>query len=689
MKYDKVVKGATKVKLDSPKAKYIEPILDGTNYPEDLEAILWALSVRLKDSAWTVSYKALIVIHIMIREGAKEATLRYLTHNIRMFDVVAEKGGKSYGIGRYARYLKERAIQYSKTEVDYVRNKSKSGGRLRTLSVEKGLLRECDSVLIQIQALVRCRFHEEDVDNEIVLTAFRYLVRDLLALYQTLNEGVINVLEHYFEMSKVDATHGLEIYKRFTKQTTEVVGFLRVARNLENVTQLRVPNIKHAPVSLTDSLEEYLNDPDFEINHRQYLAEKQAKESNKGSATAEDGAVTSAQSTVNGLNPVQNASSTAVDTNPFHALISQQTQPSNLVDIFGGNSQEYQQQQKQQAQQPFTSQQQPIVVQIPIGVQTQVVPNQTGVVNPWGQPDNSQFAQQQAQLHAQQQVQQQAQLQAQQTAQLQAQQTAQLQAQQTAQLQAQQTAQLQAQQTAQLQAQQTGPFQQQPQAQLTPAFTGAGFGGYSTSPSVVIPSTASGFNVGVRSVSTGSPFASQLGSTTTGSNPFRVSIMPTSTGGNPFLQRVSTVGSRPKSMLPQSTGNNPFSQSSASNVPPMPSLSSMGIGNTTNTGFNFGTASAPTSGFTSAAVPNFTGGLTTHATGTNPFKQNMASGAFQQIHPQQPQGFQFQNQPTSQFQGQPTGQLQNQLTGQFQFQQQPQQQQQRQQQQQHQALIQF
>ena len=76
MKYDKVVKGATKVKLDSPKAKYIEPILDGTNYPEDLEAILWALSIRLKDSAWTVSYKALIVIHIMIREGAKEATLK-------------------------------------------------------------------------------------------------------------------------------------------------------------------------------------------------------------------------------------------------------------------------------------------------------------------------------------------------------------------------------------------------------------------------------------------------------------------------------------------------------------------------------------------------------------------------------------------------------------------------------------
>jgi hypothetical protein len=672
MKYDKVVKGATKVKLDPPKAKYIEPILDGTNYPEDLEAILWALSIRLKDSAWTVSYKALIVIHIMIREGAKEATLKYLVHNIRMFDIVADKGGKSYGIGRYARYLKERAVQYSKTEVDYVRNKSKTGGRLRTLAVEKGLLRECDSVLLQIQALVRCRFHEEDIDNEIVLTAFRYLVRDLLALYQTLNEGVINVLEHYFEMSKVDATHGLEIYKRFTKQTTEVVGFLRVARNLETVTQLRVPNIKHAPVSLTDSLEEYLHDPDFEINHRQYLAEKQAKEAGKTATTNDSSAAATA---ANGLNPVQNAANATVDTNPFHSLISQQTQPSNLIDIFGNSTNQEQPQIQQQ------------IIAQPIVVQAQIVPTQTGIVNPWGQPDNSQFAQQQAQrsqlqsqqvqLQSQQaqfQAQQQAQLQAQQQAQQQAQLQAQQQAQQQAQLQAQQQAQLQAQHTSQLQAQQTGPFQQQPQAQLTPAFTGAGFGGYSTSSSIVIPSTASGFNPGVRSVSTGSPFASQLGSSITGSNPFRASVMPNSTGGNPFLQRAATVGSRPISMMPQTTGGNPFAQSTTSSIPPMPSLSSMGVGSNANAGFNFGTAPAPTNSFISTATPSLTGGLATQTTGMNPFRQSMAPSAFQsaQQQPQQ-QGFQFQSQPTGQFQSQPTGQLQ--------FQQQPQQQ--------HQALIQF
>lgn len=53
--------------------------------------------------------------------------------------------------------------------------------------------------------------------------------------------------------------------------------FLSVARHYEHATRLEVPNLKHAPTSLTNSLEEYTQDPDFEINRRQYLAQLEAK----------------------------------------------------------------------------------------------------------------------------------------------------------------------------------------------------------------------------------------------------------------------------------------------------------------------------------------------------------------------------------------------------------------------------
>lgn len=121
------------------------------------------------------------------------------------------------------------------------------------------------------------------------------LTMDLLVLFSVMNEGTINVLgminhpeaslrpliapEHYFEMSKPDATRALQIYKTFSRQTELVVQYLSVARQYELSTRLEIPKLKHAPTSLTNSLEEYLNDPDFEINRRQYLAQQDAKKS--------------------------------------------------------------------------------------------------------------------------------------------------------------------------------------------------------------------------------------------------------------------------------------------------------------------------------------------------------------------------------------------------------------------------
>lgn len=82
-------------------------------------------------------------------------------------------------------------------------------------------------------------------------------------------------------MSKYDAERALGIYKTFSKQTNLVVEFLSTARQYENSTRLEIPKLKHAPTSLTSSLEEYLNDPDFEVNRRQYLAQQDAKKSGK------------------------------------------------------------------------------------------------------------------------------------------------------------------------------------------------------------------------------------------------------------------------------------------------------------------------------------------------------------------------------------------------------------------------
>lgn len=120
-------------------------------------------------------------------------------------------------------------------------------------------------------------------------------------------------------MSKPDATRALAVYRTFVRQTEAVVQYLSLARSHEHSTRLEIPKIKHAPTSLAASLEEYLNDKDFEINRRQYLAEKEAKKnggkvSNGTSRPQESKGPTASTSTVQPpAAPTRNPSAPLID----------------------------------------------------------------------------------------------------------------------------------------------------------------------------------------------------------------------------------------------------------------------------------------------------------------------------------------------------------------------------------------
>ena len=51
--------------------------------------------------------------------------------------------------------------------------------------------------------------------------------------------------EHYFEMSYIDAKDALKIYRLFCTQAEGVVEFLGVAKKLQNLLNVPIPNLKH------------------------------------------------------------------------------------------------------------------------------------------------------------------------------------------------------------------------------------------------------------------------------------------------------------------------------------------------------------------------------------------------------------------------------------------------------------
>ncbi|KAG1089210.1 hypothetical protein G6F42_020041 [Rhizopus arrhizus] len=161
----------------------------------------------------------------------------------------------------YRAYLDERVIAFRHLRRDYVADSSsKEEGRLRHLLIKDGLLKETAALQRQMESVLKCKFYLDEKDPQITWFAYRMVIEDLLALFQAVNEGVVNILEHYFEMNKPDATTALNVYKTFAQQAELTIAYLNDARKLENDIQLSIPAIKHAPLSLAAALEEYLND---------------------------------------------------------------------------------------------------------------------------------------------------------------------------------------------------------------------------------------------------------------------------------------------------------------------------------------------------------------------------------------------------------------------------------------------
>lgn len=137
--------------LFCPGNRYIEHILIATHSGEaGVAEVFRALQNRLRDSTWTVVFKSLITVHLMIREGSPDATLDYLAKHRSMLSISNFTDGMfKHGImeheycidqGRaiHRQHANENALQYKHKDVTYDITRtiwSRERGPTRKLSV--------------------------------------------------------------------------------------------------------------------------------------------------------------------------------------------------------------------------------------------------------------------------------------------------------------------------------------------------------------------------------------------------------------------------------------------------------------------------------------------------------------------------------------------------------------------------
>merc|ERR1712235_234472 len=119
------------------------------------------------------------------------------------------------------------------------------------------LLKTLPVLATQVDALLDFEVSTSDLTNGVINSAFMLLFRDLIRLFACYNDGIINLLEKYFEMNKKNARDALDVYKKFLIRMDRVADFLKVAENV-GIDKGDIPDLAKAPSSLLEALEAHL-----------------------------------------------------------------------------------------------------------------------------------------------------------------------------------------------------------------------------------------------------------------------------------------------------------------------------------------------------------------------------------------------------------------------------------------------
>ncbi|XP_039385990.1 clathrin coat assembly protein AP180 isoform X11 [Mauremys reevesii] len=255
---------ATTHEVMGPKKKHLDYLIQATNETNvNIPQMADTLFERATNSSWVVVFKALVTTHHLMVHG-NERFIQYLASRNTLFNLsnfLDKSGSHGYDmstfIRRYSRYLNEKAFSYRQMAFDFARVKKGAEGVMRTMVPEK-LLKSMPILQEQIDALLEFDVHPNELTNGVINAAFMLLFKDLIKLFACYNDGVINLLEKFFEMKKGQCKDALEIYKRFLTRMTRVSEFLKVAEQV-GIDKGDIPDLTQAPSSLMETLEQHLN----------------------------------------------------------------------------------------------------------------------------------------------------------------------------------------------------------------------------------------------------------------------------------------------------------------------------------------------------------------------------------------------------------------------------------------------
>ncbi|MCO5557125.1 hypothetical protein L7F22_010681 [Adiantum nelumboides] len=256
-----------------PKDKHVRVVFAATSASRpraDVAYCLQALARRLtKTHNWTVALKALIVIHRVLREGDpsfKEELSTYSRGRAQFLNLSNFKDDSSplawdYSawVRTYALFLEERLECMRTLRYDVEAERVQGHSKTRELLTDD-LLEQLPSLQQLLYRLVGCQPEGAAGSNYVIQYALALVLKESFKLYCAINDGIINLLDKFFEMQRHEAMKALDIYRRAAQQADKLSEFYELCKNLELARNFQFPSLAQPPQSFLATMEDYVKD---------------------------------------------------------------------------------------------------------------------------------------------------------------------------------------------------------------------------------------------------------------------------------------------------------------------------------------------------------------------------------------------------------------------------------------------
>ncbi|XP_076900343.1 putative clathrin assembly protein At5g57200 [Bidens hawaiensis] len=228
------------------------------------------------NSEFKVAIKTLIVFHRILREGDpyfREELLNYLQRR-QVFQISSFKDDSSSlawdcsaWVRTYGMFLEERLecfrlLKYDiETECSTRREAGISTGynRIRIMNSDE-LLEQLPAMQQLLYRLIGCQPEGAAYHNYLVQYALGLVLKESFKIYCSINDGVINLVDLFFDMPKHEAVKALNTYKKAGKQAEYLAEFYNYCRHLDFARNFQLPILRQPPASFLVTMEEYVRE---------------------------------------------------------------------------------------------------------------------------------------------------------------------------------------------------------------------------------------------------------------------------------------------------------------------------------------------------------------------------------------------------------------------------------------------